>query len=360
MRKKRRFQGNNKIKISNTLRMTLIFMSVIVVAISSSNLIKSLTNKDSVSTKNTKFYKYENKFNSDSKVNLKNNDFVSESEMIDGQAYLSDLISDIDMDFNYKYTASSKSKITYNYKIEAIIKATYTNAKSSYDVLNKTEVLKEESDTTIDSNQLSIDEDVNVNYKKYHQIIKDFKQSMGITTDSNLLIRLTVNTNANIGSKEVTNTYVSNYKITVGDKVAVVEEKKNDETSNIVEDVSIANEELNINYKHVVIDIIIITICLMIIIFILRKTEELKFIKNEFKLELNRIMKSYEDKIVEIQDLEHIDIENATRVKDITQLRKLAEEALVPIYCYVKDDKDEEVAYFIVTKYENSYIYILK
>lgn len=359
MRKKKKFQGNNKIKISNTLRMTLIFISVAVIAISSSNLIKSLTNKDAVTTSNKKLYKYENRFSSNSKINLKRNDFVNENEMLEGQAYLSDLISDIDMNLNYKYTASKKSKVTYNYKIEAIVKATYTNTKNSYDVLNKTEVLKEESDKTVDSNELSIDEDININYQKYNQIIKDFKQSMSITTDSNLLIRLTVNTNANVNSKEVANTYVSNYKITVGDKIAVVEEKNHDETSDAIEDVSITNEELTINYKYVTVDIIIV-ICLIIIRFILRKTEELKFIRNEFKLELNRIMKSYEDKIVEIQDLDHIDIENATKVKDITQLRKLAEEALVPMYCYIKDDKDEQVAYFIVTKYENSYIYILK
>lgn len=360
MRKKKRFQGNNKIKISNTLRMTLIFISVTVIAISFTNLIKSLTNKNTVSTNDKDLYKYENKFNSNSKINLKHNDFVSADEMIEGQAYLSDLISDIDMKLNYEYTASKKSKITYNYKIEAIVKATYTNSKSSYDVLNKAEILKEESDKTVDSNQLSITENINVDYKKYHQIIKDFKQSMGLSTDSNLLIRLTVNTKSNINSKEVTNKYVSNYKITVGDKVAVVDEKKEEQISNAVASSAMTNGKLNVNYKHITINLIIIVICLIIIRFIFKKTEELKFIRNEFKLELNRIMKSYEDKIVEIQDLNHIDIENATKVKDITQLRKLAEEALVPIYCYVKDDKDEEIAYFIVTKYENSYIYILK
>ena len=95
----------------------------------------------------------------------------------------------------------------------------------------------------------------------------------------------------------------------------------------------------------------------MLLRLVVSKTEELRTIKNEFKLELNRILKSYEDKIVEIQDLKQIDLEHATKVKDIMQLRKLAEEALVPIYCYIKEDKE---AYFIVTKYENSYIFILK
>ena len=90
--------------------------------------------------------------------------------------------------------------------------------------------------------------------------------------------------------------------------------------------------------------------------FTINRTEELKTIKNEFKLELNRILKSYEDKIVEIKDLNNFDINTATKVKDIVQLRKLAEEAFVPIYCYIKEDE----AYFIVIKYENRYVFVLK
>ena len=98
---------------------------------------------------------------------------------------------------------------------------------------------------------------------------------------------------------------------------------------------------------------------IMLLRYVLTKTEELKTIKNEYKLELNRILKSCESKLVQIEDLKQIDIENATRVKDIYQLLRLSDEALVPIYCYIKEEPAEE-AYFIVTKYEKSYIYILK
>ena len=106
--------------------------------------------------------------------------------------------------------------------------------------------------------------------------------------------------------------------------------------------------------KDVIISIIVMVIGILLLRVILKRTEALKTIKNEFKLELNRIMRSCESKLVEIEDLKQVDLATATRVKDISQLLKLSDEALVPIYCYIKEEPEQE-AYFIVTKYEKKY-----
>ena len=131
---------------------------------------------------------------------------------------------------------------------------------------------------------------------------------------------------------------------------------KNDVKSNTIKAEEVRTEKIDIDYKVAAISIFAILIGVAGLVFVIRKTEQLKSISNEYKRELNRILKSYEDKIVEIQDINNFDIENATKVKDVIQLRKLAEEALVPIYCYISETE----AFFIVTKYENSYIFILK
>ena len=354
MRRRKKSTGN-KIKLSNAVRISLILLSIIIIAIGSGNMIKSLTNKTQNVTESSVLYKYDNKFSSDAKINLKDNIYVHEEEMIDGQSYLSDIISNIEMDINYKYAASVPSQITYSYKIEAIMKASYTNNKGTYDVLNKIDTIEEGNATTDVASELSIKDKITVNYAKYHQTMKEFKQTMGINTDSKLYVRFTIDTSTNINSKDVKNQYVVDYKITIGDKIAIVEDVKNDSKSNIVKADEIRTEQIDVDYKGVTISIVAILIGIAGIVFVVKKTEELKSVSNEYKRELNRILKSYEDKIVEIQDINHFDLENATKVKDIIQLRKLAEEALVPIYCYMSETE----AYFIVTKYENSYIYIL-
>ena len=359
MQRKRRLQISNRIKLSNTVRITLVFLSIIIIAISSGKLLKSLFARKDVTTNNKVIYEYNNSFSEKTNINLKDNDFILESEITEGQTYLSDLISSIDFNMNYKYTDSKSTDVTYKYRIEATIKSVYSSNKGSYDVFNKTEVLKSEDNLKANSKNLTINEKLNVDYEKYHKIVKDFKQEMGISTDSYLYINLIVNTKTNVGKQEVENEYSSNYSITLGDKIALIEDKSEAETTNSVEEKTTAIQKLGINIGKVIVNIFVLFFGIALLRFVLTKTEELKLIRNEYKLELNRILKSCESKLVQIEDIKHIDIEHATKVKDIYQLLRLSDEALVPIYCYIKEEPVEE-AYFIVTKYEKSYIYILK
>ena len=357
MQKKKRIQVNNKIKIGKSVRNSMIIISIGIIILALYGIVTSLHVGASVIKEKKEIYEYKNKGDIIAKVNLKENQYVEENEVVDGQVYLSDLISDIDIDIDYNYEGSKSEKVTYDYAIEAIVNASYTSTKDVYDILNKTETLKEVKEQTTEASNFKIKDNLSIDYEKYHQLVKNFKKSMSITADSNLIIRLTVNTKLNVDDKDISNKYVVDYKISVGDKVAIIDKiNNNTETNRIDKEVQVDNFK-DINYGKIVFNVIIIIFSLIVLKIIIFKTEELKVIRNEFKIELNRILKSYEDKIVEIQDLQNIDVEKATKVKDIIQIRKLAEEALVPIYCYVKDEKE---AYFIVTKYENSYIYILK
>ena len=356
----KRMQASKKIKLSNRLRMTIVLVSIIIIAIGSGNCIKAFTQDKKTVTENRELYRYNNKLTANAKINLKSNDYIEESEMIEGQAYLSDLISNIDINFDYKYVDTIETNVVYDYKIEAIVKAKYSSTTNSYDVLNKSETIKEEGKKAVSSKDLNIKEDVNVDYEKYHKILKEFRQEMGINTDSYLYVRLTVNTITDVNEKSVENQYTYDYKISLGDKIAVIDAKTDDESTKTLVDESKVDTTVAIDVKEIIINAIIVLIGIALLRIILVKTEELRTIKNEFKLELHRIMKAYEDKIVEIEDLKNIDVKHATEVKDILQLRKLAEEALVPIYCYVKDDVNTQEAYFIVQKYESVYIYVLK
>ncbi len=359
MQKRKRLQISNRIKISNTLRTTLIFISIIVFAIGSGNLIKEVLSNHRLITESKEIYNYSNKFSENANINLISNEYVEQDEMIEGQTYLSDLISTINLDMSYKYVDSNPTDVTYSYKVETVIKATYSNTKSVYDVMNKTDIIKEVGEKTVKSNDLSIDEKITIDYSKYHQKVKKFKQEMGINSEAYLLVKMIVDTKANVEGQEVKNTYESFYKITLGDKVAIVDEKATDEVGKSVYADTKVKQKADVNYKNIVINSLVMLVGLLLLRGIIKKTEKLNTIRNEYKLELNRILKSCESKLVQIEDLKQIDIEHATRVKDIYQLLKLSDEALVPIYCYIKEEPQEE-AYFIVTKYEKSYIYILR
>lgn len=359
MQKKKQIQLSNKIRISNTARMILVLFAVSIIALGSGNLIKALTTKTTIIPEIKETYKYTNSIKVGADINLKENKYIKENEIADEQTYISDLISSIDMNFDYNYTGSKQVPTKYNYKLEAVISATYSTNNKTYDILNKTETLKESKEIEIDGESFEINEITSVNYSKYHEMIKGFKQDMGISANSCLYIRLTVNTIANVDSEEVKNQYVYDYKITLGDKVAIITYNTEDEKSDAIRYEEAGQESRSISVKDVIISIIVMAIGILLLRVILKRTEVLKTIKNEFKLELNRIMRSCESKLVEIEDLKQVDLATATRVKDISQLLKLSDEALVPIYCYIKEEPEQE-AYFIVTKYEKSYIFILR
>ena len=357
MQKKKKLQISNKIKIGKSVRNGIIIFLIGVIIFALYAIIGSININNQVIKERKEIYQFTNKGDITGKINLKENQFVEENEVVDGQVYLSDLISSIDANIDYNYKGSKNKNITYDYKVDAIVNASYASTKEIYDVLNKTETLKVVDNQKSDSGEFTIKDSLQIDYEKYHELVKSFKKSMSITADSNLIIRLTINTKANVDDQDIENKYVVDYKISVGDKVAIVEKiNNNEETKKIDKEIPVDNFN-EIKYDKLIINVVIIIIAGFALRTVICKTEELKVIRNEFKIELNRILKSYEDKVVEIQDLQNIDIEKATKVKDIIQIRKLAEEALVPIYCYIKDEKE---AYFIVTKYENSYIFILK
>ena len=151
MRKKRRFQASKKIKISKAVRTLLIMVTIIIFVSGFWNLLKSVNTRKEVITESTEIYKYNNNFSSTTKINLKNNQYVKPNEMIVGQAYLSDLISSIDMNLNYKYSGSKQAEEKYDYKIETVVKAVYSDTNGTYDILNKTETLKESNSNIVNS-----------------------------------------------------------------------------------------------------------------------------------------------------------------------------------------------------------------
>ena len=281
MRKKKSIQIGNKIKLSNSARMTLIVIAILLFAISSGKLMLAINSKEQVVEQKT-IYNYKNNYNEKATINLKENPYISENEIAEDQAYLSDLISTIDMKMQYKYTGSEQEKIIYNYKIETILKAAYVKENKSYDILNKVETIKEVGEKTENSKDISITEFITIDYAKYHSLIKQFKQDMGISTDTFLYIRLTVNTKTTVGSEEVENQYISDYNITVGDKIAIISETENTETSESILAEKTSNNAIEVKPGIAIPCVIGMFIGIILFIFVLTRTEELRSIKNEF------------------------------------------------------------------------------
>lgn len=355
----KRRKVSDKLKLNSKLRVILIILGILLISIGSGGLYKSVTTKEVV-IEDKEVYKYTNKFISNYDVNIKTNPYIDGNKMPAGLNYISDLVTSIDMSLNYSYTDLQEEAVPvkYDYKIDAIIKATYETDDKEYEVLSKTENLKRVEVQETTSDNLVINESINIPYSKYHEIIKDFKQTLGMNVDAKLYIILTVNTTADVNSKQVKNEYKSDYKINLGNKVATVDAKNNDTNSNSIRNKTTTEKKVDFDTKKAVCSIIAMIAGIAITYLIACKTTKLNIIENKYKEELNRILKSCQDRIVIVENQLDMDIDNTILVAKFEELIKLSEELYKPILCWT--EKNVEETQFSVISNRVRYVYILK
>lgn len=94
------------------------------------------------------------------------------------------------------------------------------------------------------------------------------------------------------------------------------------------------------------------------LIVLLIKTKNSNTIKNEYKMELNRILKGCEEKIVEVKEKIEVDGQNLVSVKEFEEIIKVSEELFKPILYW--NNENEEESWFCVLGNNIVYRYVLK
>ena len=88
------------------------------------------------------------------------------------------------------------------------------------------------------------------------------------------------------------------------------------------------------------------------------KTKGLNRIKNEYREEINRILRLCQDKIVKLDNRPNESGKEVVKVKDFGEIVKLSEELFKPILYW--EDKEQEESWFIVMSNSVLYHYIIK
>lgn len=92
--------------------------------------------------------------------------------------------------------------------------------------------------------------------------------------------------------------------------------------------------------------------------YLTTKTVGMNKTRNEFRQELNRILRLCQDKLVQVSSKLEVDAVNVIDVKDFGEIVKVSEELFKPILYWVSPRNDE--AWFTVMSHGVSYRYILK
>lgn len=343
-----------KAKLRKSTRYIYFFIAIVILAFSTFDLF-SISQKDNVKNTKKEIYSYTNKFNYNYNVNLnKNNYFDTDTLGMNEEAYVSDLINNIVLNINYRYSGSTSSEINYEYKVIGKTLVVYTKDGEEQKILEKEEILKDEKNT-VSSTDFEINEKLNLDLKSKNNFVKSFEQNLGMNTDSKYIITIQVDTDAMIENENVTNHYETQIFMNLGNKTTkITGDNDKEDTEYVTKDYK---QKENVPVYIVVIDVIlmIVAVCML---NITSKTQNLNRTKNEYRQELNRILRICQDKIVKVRTKPVIIKENLVEVRDLGEIIKLAEELFKPILFW--EDQEKEEAWFTVMSNDIIYRYILK
>lgn len=343
--------NKKKSKIRKSIRNFYIFLaiSIIIVCIS---LISSELNKGN-KTIEENLLSYHNKFDGNYVVNIKKNDFIKDKTLPMEQVYITDLIDSIDMNLNYLYEATENAELKYSYSIVEVLEATYTKNSVKQKVWEEEFEIKPLVESTSTGKSIAINESINIDLEKYNNKIYKFEEKYSMGLDATLSIQLRVNVDSVVNETSFNNKYTSDIKIDLGEK-----------TTQVYGDFDVLEKEYVKNsYTTTIVSAMLITIYVLIILLaiiwllhLLLKTKTTNILKNEYKLELNKILKYCGDKIVKLSQPMDLTNKEVIEVKDFGEIIKLSEELYKPVLYWASTEK-EESDFFVIT---NTIIYRFK
>lgn len=348
-----------KTKFKNRMRKStkyaITIVSLVVLIFSFINFIK-IIQKENMKTSTKEIYQYTNRFNYDYNVNLISNQYMTNDEIKDKKlAYVTDLIKNINLDLNYEYSANRKSKVYCTYSVVGLMQAFYTKNGEEQKIWEKQEILLQEKNVESASDVLNVKEMLPLDLRDKNKLINEFKQQLGMTIDAKYTISLAIKVVTEIEGKEIVDEVTPSIVIDLAEKTTkIIGENNLENTKYISEEVALSEKA---SQFRIFVDVVFMIIAIVVLARVSR-FRNANVVRNEYKYELNRILRICHDKIVQVSTKPNDEEIEVVYVKDFGEIFKVSEELFKPILYF--NAKENEEAWFSVMSGKTSYRFILK
>lgn len=291
-------------------------------------------------------------------VNLVENEFFANQTLDMDRTYISSLVDKINMDFSYYLSGNKKSNTKYMYQIIAVTDVKYANVNedSNKTIWSKQEVIVEPKELDANGSNFTINENFDVDFAKYNNEVKNFKEQLRMPIKADLVIKIIVRSDSDVPGIEntVVESSIMNVKMDLAQDVFTIEKQfENAETKSVVDK---TEDKKQINKVLLIIGSIFVLVAILIMLDSIKKS--IKFSKkSDYAIALNRILKNYGDIVAEIVSPVEIDSLNVIDVKNFDQLLDIEEEVRMPILFYetIADEQGE----FIIICDNMAYRYVI-
>ena len=297
------------------------------------------TNKESIS--------YTQNGNVDYKVCLKENNFYSQNCLDKNMSYVSSLIKNVGLTFNYDLNTSEQLNVKTEYEVTA--KLVISNAENTSKYFEQKYILQDKTSEGISqiNNEYKISKNIDIDYDYYNTIASTFKSQYGVETNSYIEVSFQVfhankeNEDIRVPSPSpvILNIPLSQKSININMTASGVNKQ---ETQNIESSIFTLN-----NIICLFIGIIALIVCLISSLKIAKMLTLIKEKKNNYDKFIEKILREYDRLIVETSTLPKFNKYFLTKVNSFGELIDVRDNLRLPIM------------YYEVAKHQKCHLYII-
>lgn len=272
------------------------------------------------------------------KVYLKENDYFSNKYLGEGETYIASLIDYINIKYNYTIKFSEKVSGNYTYNIVATIYANKKNGESGSYWHKDYKITDEKNVHLNNKDSFLVNEETNINYSTYNQILGGFKKEYDLDTDGILKVSLVIKNKLTgevykepIGINSSLDLSIPLLEKAVNANISVSTPKSQETYTTTAK----KNILLFTIIKIVGFGLIIFGIVKIILTYIDYKKNNHN---NKYIEELNRILANYDSIIVSILKLPELNGVNIIDVTSFDELLDVYNEVRMPInHCHINN-----------------------
>ena len=286
---------------------------------------------------------YEETGGTDYRVYLKENDGIFEKEYYDKSSniktFAANYIDNIKVSFNYLFTVDKPSNVDITYDVTAEL---ITNLAKDNSPLDRKEytLVQPKTNTILDSNSYSINQDVVIDYEQYNNLANKFKYGTGIEIESYLNVYLNVRT-----SFSPNTTSVISLKIPLSEKTIQIKldekglHKKGNES--VKQETKVGNRyKLFIGFISAFISLVFIIKLLKLLSYLVKK-------KSKYDKYINKILREYDRLIINTRTPPKLEGFNIIQLDSFQELLD------------ARDNVKGAIKYYVVTEHQKCNFYFV-
>ena len=229
------------------------------------------------------------------KVNYKDDNYK-----VNNDRYVSDMVSSIDIKYNYNNLFSEYINGFYRYNVDAYL-ITYeddiTNSlwERKYSLMDDKTIVLDKTEI----NDIKIDDKINIDFNKYREEIYEFIDNYNIDISGYLAVK--INIFESINFSKLDNLYEEEKSIIIN--IPLTEDIFKIDVNNINDKDSYSEftSKKGMNIVLLIIGAFCISVALALLVLVIRQFKYICISQDEYNKKLNKILSKYDDSIVKIK-----------------------------------------------------------